>query len=149
MSGRVSRSMIRRFCSMSTEVFSQTTVPCFFMKSILLKKQGVPPPQEMMNDGRLVTNSSNTSFSAYRKYSSPFAAKRSEMDFPSFCVMTVSRSKKGNWSLSASSLPQCVLPEPIKPIRKILINRFDLQISDPTSIDQQDQPLLCIYLNAF
>ena len=46
INGRLVCSFDSRSFNTSIDVFSQITLPLFFMNSILLKKQGVPPPQE-------------------------------------------------------------------------------------------------------
>src|SRR5678816_2953331 len=79
----------------------------------------------MMKSGYVSVRLCNNSFSLTRKCSSPLSAKISLMLFFSANTTCSSRSKKGSFSFSLNKRPQCVLPEPMNPIRYIFMIWLD------------------------
>src|SRR5688500_6656191 len=93
--------------------------PCSFIHCRLSKKHGVPPPHANIKLF-FVSNPLKTFLSICLKYSSPFFSNICATDSPTLFSISLSRSKKLKWFFFAHILPQCVLPLPIKPMRKIL-----------------------------
>src|ERR1035437_3762126 len=94
--------------------------PELFIRSMLSKKQGAPPPVATITSSNAET-SSRILRSFRRKPSSPSSAKICGIVLKYFSSRKVSKSIKFSFNSDASARPIVDFPLPINPIRNILI----------------------------
>ena len=115
--GREALPSISRVKSLSASASRNTEFPLEFIKSILSKKHGVPPPHEIMASLFSATSWSNRR-SISRNPSSPDWANISAIVCPCFSSIYWSRSIKGRFSLFERAEPKVVFPLAIYPMIK-------------------------------